>query len=108
MSYDSLLTNVCTVQRFTAGALNGYGTPAKTWSNHLVNTPCRWSTSANREVKVSAEVVIADLELFLGNVDVTEQDRVIIGGVTYEILSVLRRQDSFSGHHIECLLRTVK
>ena len=108
MSYDTLLINLCTVQRFTAGATDGYGTPAKTWANHLVNQACRWSTPSNNEVKQGAVVVLADLQLFVKDIDVTEQDRIVIGTVTYETISVIRRQDSTTSHHKVCLLRTVK
>lgn len=108
MSYISLLINTCTVKRFTAGAQDAYGHPVKTWSDHLVNEACRWSTPQNREVKVGAEVVLADVQLFLGDVDITEQDRVVIGSLTYEVLSVVPRQNSVGDHHIEAFLRVVK
>ena len=108
MSYLSLLINTCTTQRFVAGAADAYGIPAKAWANFLVGIPCRWSTPSNREVKVGAEVVIVDLQLFLGDVDITEQDRVVLSTKTYEVLSVMRRQDSVLGHHAECFIRIVK
>ena len=70
---------------------------------------CRWSTPVNREVKIGAEIVLADLQLFLGkDTDITEQDRVILGGVTYEVLSAADRQNGMANHHVECLLRTVR
>ena len=108
MSYTSLLINTCTVRRYTDGAIDDYGRPVKTWADHLTNISCRWSTPTNREVKLGAEVVLADMELFLNDVDVTEHDRVVIGTRTYEVLSVMPRQDGISGHHKECFLRTVK
>ena len=109
MSYLSLLINTCTTRRFPAGgAQDSYGTPAKTWADFLVGIPCRWSTPSNREIKVGAEVVLIDLILFVNDVDITVQDRVVILGVTYEILAVIPRQDSIGGHHKECLLRVVK
>jgi len=88
--------------------IDGYGTPAKVFADWLPDIPCRWSTPVNREFKVGAEVVLADLLLFVEDIDITEQDRVVIGTATYEVLSVMRRQDSASGHHKEVLLRTVK
>ncbi len=108
MAYADLLINTCTIKRFTVGVVDAYGTPTKTWVDHLVDEPCRWSTPSNREVKVGAEVVIADLQLFLGDVDVTEQDRVILSGATYEILSAAERQDGVGSHHVECFIRTVR
>jgi hypothetical protein len=61
-----------------------------------------------REILIGAEVVIADYTLFIDDIDITEQDRVIIGSVTYEVLLVGTRQDSTSGHHKECFMRTVR
>ena len=109
MSYATLLINTCTVRRYPAGgAQDAYGNPAKTWADHLPNIPCRWSTPSNREVKVGAEVVLADLQLFLLDVDVTAQDRVVLNGLTYEILSAAQRQDGVASHHVECFIRVVK
>jgi hypothetical protein len=109
LSYESLLTNTCSILRFTEGAADGYGNPAKTWAYTYEDEPCRWSTPANREVKIGAEVVLADLQLFLGaDIDVTEQDRVELNGATYEVLSSADRQDGMAAHHVECLLRSVR
>lgn len=108
MSYESLLVNTCDVLRFAAGAQDAYGQPAKAWAILHNDEPCRWSTPKNREVKVGAEVVIADLQLFLGDVDITAQDRVILNGLTYEVLSAADRQDGVGNHHKECFLQVVK
>jgi len=108
MSYTSLLINTCTTQRKHPGAIDAYGTPAPGWANELVNIICRWSTPSNREIKVGAEVVIADLILFVEDVDITVQDRVVLSAETYEVLAVIPRQDSVSGHHKECLMRIVR
>ena len=109
MSYDSLLINECDIYRFAAGAQDAYGNPVKTWNLLHDDEPCRWSTPKNREVKVGAEVVLADLQLFLGkDTNITEQDRVILGGVTYEVLSASDRQNGTTNHHVEALLRTVR
>lgn len=109
MSYDSLLINLCDILRFTEGAQDAYGNPIKTWAIVYDDEPCRWSTPSNKEVKVGAEVVIADLQLFLGDgVVITEQDRVILNAKTYEILSASNRQNGIGNHHVECLLRTVR
>ena len=108
MAYLDLLINTATTRRFTPGVIDAYGNPTKTWANFLVDTPCRWSTPNNREVKIGAEVVLADLQLFLGDVDTTAQDRVVLNGLTYEVLSAAQRQDGWGGHHIEAFLRVVK
>ena len=108
MSYDTLLISTCTTKRFTEGAADSYGNPIKTWPDNLTNQPCRLSTPSGREIMVGAEVVVADYLLFIGDVDITEQDRVVIDTVAYEVLLVKSLQDSTSGHHRECYLRTVR
>jgi len=108
MSFASLLINICTVQRFTAGAQDAYGNPAETWNPIHTDIACRWSTPKNREVRVGAEVVLADLLVFVNDIDVTEQDRVVLGGLTYQILSVVPRQNGTGGHHRELYVQVVK
>jgi len=106
MSYDSLLVNSCTIQRYTEGVQDDYGNPDKTWAVLHTDEPCRWSTPKNREIMVGAEVVIAELELFLGDIDITERDRVILDGRTYEVISATQRQGG--DNHMECFLRVAK
>jgi len=111
MSFADLLINSCTTQRFTETAVTDfttYGVPAKAWSDHLVDEPCRLVSGVGREVQVGAQVVIAEYTLFVGDVDITEQDRVIVDEITYEILLVTNRQNGAGAHHKECLLRTVR
>jgi len=108
MSYTSLLVNICTVERDTPGAATDYGTPSENWAAHLTDEPCRIQAISGVEIVVGAKVVIANYKLFIGDVDITEQDRVVIGAVTYQVLLVSDRQDSSGVHHIECLMRTVR
>ncbi len=108
MAFADLLINTCTVRRYTTGAADAYGTPAQTWADHLTDQACRLMAGTGREVMVGAEVVIADYKLFIQDVDITEQDRVIVDGVTYEVLLVSDRQDSIGRHHKACYMRTVR
>ena len=108
MTYDGLLINTCTIQRFTDGAADAYGNPARTWANHLVAQPCRQVYGKGVEVKVGAEVVIIYDELFLENIDVQVWDRVIIGANTYDIVSVIQRQNLTAQHHKHCFLQRVE
>lgn len=108
MAFASLLINVCSVQRNTPGAQDVYGLSADSWANLHTDEPCRLMATKGREILIGAEVVIADYTLFIDDIDITEQDRVIIGSVTYEVLLVGTRQDSTSGHHKECFMRTVR
>jgi len=107
MSYADLLINSCTTQRFNATATDAYGNPTGSWDTALTES-CRLVADIGRELKIGAEVVIANYKLFLGDVDITEQDRVVVSGTTYEVLLVSDRQDSTGSHHKECYLRTVR
>ena len=115
MSYTSLLIDTCDVERFTTGANDDYGQPTKTWAVHLDDIACRFQSGTGRgigragmEVLVGAKVVVADYLLFLGDVDITERDRVVSGGVTYEVILVADKQDGTDSHHKERLLKTVR
>ena len=117
MSYASLLINSASVWRYPAGgAIDGYGQPAKVFAvvPALGDIPCRIQSAKGREVLVGAEVVIADYKLFLGDVILSEQDKVFVyWGTTpawyeYEILMVEDKQDGTNSHHKECYLRIVR
>ena len=108
MSYTDLLIDTCDVEEDTPGLIDNYGIPAETWTVLLDDEPCRLQDVSGREVTVGAEVVIADYKLFLGDVEVTEQHRIVMGGVTYEILSVTDKKDGLGSHHKEVYLRTVR
>ena len=107
MSYTSLLIDTCTIERFGEGAADAYGKPAITWSDHLTEA-CRLQAGVGKELQIGAEVVVADYKLFLQDVDVTEQDRAIVEGVTYQILLVMNRSNGVDDHHKECLMRAVR
>ena len=108
MSFDSLLINTCDILRFEEGAQDAYGTPIKTWNTLHSDTPCRHISGKGREIKIGAEVVIVYDQLLISDIDVTEQDRVVIGSNTYEILSVVFRQDGIGVHHRQLYLEIVK
>lgn len=108
MTYSSLLLSTCTTERFTEAAADDYGMPTKVWADHLTDEPCRLVTGTGREVQVGAQVVIAEYTLFLGDSDITEQDRVTVDEILYQVLLVTNRQDGVNSHHKECLLRTVR
>ena len=108
MSFDSLLIDTCDIQRYTEGAADDYGHPVKTWTPLHDDEPCRHISGQGREVKVGQEVVIIYDELFVGDIDVTEQDRVVIDTVTYQIVAVVFRKDGIGSHHKQCYLEVVK
>lgn len=108
MSFDSLLINTCTIKKLVQGpGIDDYGHPVVSWTD-VPNQNCRLTTPTGREIKVGAEVVVADYEVFLGDVDIDEQDRIVIGSTSFEVLLVADRQDSMGSHHREVWVRTVR
>ena len=120
MSYSSLLIHTCDIKRFTEGIPDAYGNPILAWATLATDTLCRLTSSSGRELKIGAELVIADYKLFLENVDITEQDVVSIDSKDYEVLLVQSYSDSastgypyiypfmytdYATHHKQCWLR---
>lgn len=108
MSYSSLLINTCTIKRHAITGTDAYGQPIYNWVDHLIDQSCRWSTPKNTEIKIGAEVVIVDRQLFLEDIDITEQDRVVMDGETFEVIASVKRQDGISEHHVEAFLRRIE
>ena len=104
MSYSALLIDTCTIQRYSEGAASEYGNPELTWPTHLASEPCRIEPVSGIELVVGAVRVVAEYRLYLGDVDITERDRVVIDSVTYEILQVRDYKDAKDSHHKECYL----
>jgi len=104
-----LLINTCDIERFAeTGAVDAYGQPVKTWATVFDDEPCRHVTGKGREVRVGQEVHLIYDQLFLGDIAVTVQDRVIIDTKTYQIIDVLFRQDGVGSHHKEAYLEIIE
>ena len=105
MSYTSLLIHVCTTRRFTEGVADAYGNPTLTWADYLIDQACRLEAAPGKELKVGAEIVIADYKLFLLDIDIIEQDEVVIDSLTYEILVIQDFANGTGDHHKQGWLR---
>jgi len=110
MSFTDLLINTCAVLEDTGVTPDDYGTITPNWTvvAGLVGISCRLSAGKGKEITVGAEVVIADYKLFLGDITVTEQNRIRMDAIDYEILLVSDRQDGVGSHHKECWLRMIR
>lgn len=118
MSFDSLLIHTCDIGALAQGAVNNYGTPAKTWPAAYTDEPCRIMPTKAREILVGAKVMISDWTLFIdGAVVVDDQARisniksrasgVVIDASTYEVIGYFPRNNSITHHHTELALRKV-
>ena len=108
MTFATLLINTCDIQRFTEDVADGYGIPGKIWTTIYDDEPCRHISGKGREVKIGQEVHIIYDELYVGDIDVIVQDRVIIDLETYQVVDVLFRQDGIGNHHKHLFLEIVK
>lgn len=101
---NHLFINECRIQRYTQGAKDGYGNPAKAWAAHLT-VDGRISYPKGRQIFRDTEMVNVDAVLFLEDIDVIEHDRVYVDDVLYEILFVAQVQDLIGSHHKELTLK---
>lgn len=110
MSFVGLLINICTVLEDTGAIPDAYGNITPNWTAvvGLEGISCRLTAGSGREIMVGAEVVIADYKLFLNDIIITEQNRIRMDSIDYEILLVSDRQDGTGSHHKECFMRTVR
>ncbi len=105
MTYTTLLIENCTVQRYTEGARDASGNPTLTWADNLTGQACRLVAAPGTELKVGAEIVVADYKLFVQDINIIEQDRVVIDSLTYEVLLVQTYANLTTDHHKQVWLR---
>lgn len=111
MGFRQLLTQLCTIRRFTAsGGTGSYGAPAGTWGDLAVDVPCLkqplTGRAVGKELVVGREARITDFVLFLETQDVTAADEILHTGETYGIIVV--KDPGGQGHHLELILELVK
>jgi hypothetical protein len=109
MSFQSLLYQRASILRNTASGKDTHGAPNETWTAVYTSVPCRLANSRGKEVLVKDQNVIEDNVLFMGaSADVTERDKILLDGVTYEILFVDAPRNATAIHHKQLSLRTVR
>lgn len=109
MSFEDFLNQSGALERFTEGAADGYGHKPKTWAPLASAVPCRLSgLSKGQEFKVGSETVLSTHVLFLEPRDVTERDRWVLEGRTYNILLVRPIREVSGVHHLELDLELVR
>jgi len=123
MSFVGLLINTCDIERYTVTGMDAYGQPIKAWVAVYPDEPCRLVAGGAKEVQINAELVLVDNQLFVGDIGVVEQDRIVVnefhlwpvpfpplpgGSIEYEVVSVIIRQNGVGGHHRHLYLRTVR
>lgn len=100
MALENRLRHDVVVQRATEGARDERGNPALTWST--LRTIRGWYQPKSRSERDEAGPGGAVAErgvVFVKPTDLTESDRLVIGGTTYGIESV--HDAAGKGHHYE-------
>ena len=94
-----MLTGTCDVSRQAAGQ-DALGQRNGAWADDSTGNPCLLQPKSGKEFKRDDRVVVSTLKLFLQpGVDVTEDDRIVPGGKTYNVLFVW--DAAGRGHHLE-------
>ena len=97
----------CTIQRNTGTTKNPYNQTVPNWTDLATNVPCLLDETQGKELPKEKDIVITDATLFLlGGQDITEDDRVVVGSVIWEVLYV--GNPGGKNHHKECAVRRVK
>lgn len=109
MSFDSLLNTTCTIQSRTI-AQDTAGQEIETWADAVTSVACRLDPLGQERKEVPAVIwQEATNKLFLRNPSsVTlsvKTHRIVVGGISYEILWIPKYNNSTEVHHIELLLQ---
>ena len=107
MSYTGLLNDTCDIEDFTSVA-DAHNQPTKTWATKHGATPCRMTSTKGDEIHIRLQVMVSYWKLFIENIAVTEQDRVLFGGDYYNILLVQPCIGYAATHHMELNLEKVE
>jgi len=107
VSFDSLLTGTCTLQRYTAGtAADEFGHLTKTWAD-TAGVRCRVQQLGGKEMASGIFPQVATHRAYFRmGTDITHKDRVVYGGVTFEV-ALVDADTAGAGHHVEVMMKGV-
>ena len=112
--YNSLMNTTCDISRFTAAGVDAHGQPTGAWANSSTGIVCRIrelagvSTANNEIIDSSGTAIVASHEVWLlPGVSITEKDRVVHGGITYDVQFVVSRPGG-TVHHIKAYLKVAR
>jgi len=106
MSILSLLTQTATIKRGTDTATKEYGLPVKTWATSST-VACLLDESGGKEFIWKTRSVRSDATLYLPyGTDITEQDRVVVDSINYEVGPIVDPANQHS--HLEAQIWAVK
>jgi len=89
---DAALPDTCTIRRKTLVS-DGMGGYTETWSDLATGVKCRIATSRYRPEEAAIAEKFTGRTLWMltlpAGTDVTNEDRVVLSGTTYEVVGVL-------------------
>ena len=105
MTIQDLFNQTCTIEKVVRAA-DGSGGTDETWSNHIVDMPCRIQALKGRELEMYMKLEVnADFKLFClpQSLDITEgTHRVSFQSREFDIVFVDKW--NFDAHHWKLLL----
>ena len=112
--YSALLNSSADIQRFTSTGVDAHGQPTGAWANSSTGIKCRIrelagvSNANNEIIDSSGTAVVASHEVWLlPGVSITEKDRVVHGGITYDVQFVVSRPGG-TVHHVKAYLKVAR
>jgi len=109
MGFIDLLVHTAEIQRFTVTGSDAHGNPIKTWADTYPAQACRIGKMNGKTLWNGAQLEMVDLVMYVPDIDITEEDRVIWEGQTFKVLLVDHINDSTTtNHHKEVSLQTLK
>lgn len=108
MSYAALLHQRGEIYRPSSDAPTG-PEPSAAWGDTATysDVPCRVQAMMIKEQDKETGAIISDHKgFFLYGVDLLEKDRLVVGGVTYDVQGVDANRAA-AGHHVEASLKAV-
>lgn len=103
MSFRGLLNTTCTIQRVVT--VNTGPEAGETWSDNSTSVPCRLSMLRAHEIGELHSTLSVTHRLYLPyGTSITNDDRVVIDSVTYDV-EMVNADPGSRQHHVEALVR---
>lgn len=113
VAFDRMLRHTVTIRRATAGSLDDYGQPSRTYAD-VATVPAlvqpktaRFGGGQTEEITTySGGTQVTDHTIFMRPTDVSAADQVVEGDRTFEVLLV--RDEAGQDHHLALDVRLIE
>lgn len=104
---DSLLIDTCDIVRKTETSRTSSNNPVYTESTIATGVKCRIANTSGIESKYPFRAIPYNYRLFIKYQGLSERDKIVSSGSTYELTSVYNVKDNVGYHHTEAWLEKV-